>query len=235
MNAVEYNRRARERGELTDEQVADFVRYFQRAHGGLDVDGKAGPLTRAALERATEPATLRVIDGWLQGDGVLRLAADPSWFGDDMPAGPLAIVAHYTATAPGTGITMATRRIVRRGAEDRAASWHVTVAADGLIIQMVPFHAQAWHCARGVVPVPGGMMRPNACAIGIELEGHGQEFPAPQVAAACRVWRALVHAYAIPRTLSMFEHSVFDPERRDDPGPIWMQAHAPLVLDYAFR
>ena len=232
-DATAYNRRALERGELTDEHLVELVRYFQRMHG-LDADGKAGPLTRGALERSAEPGALHVVDGWLYGDGVLRLAADPSWFGDDMPAGPLAIVAHYTATLPGTAITMATRRIVRRRANDRAASWHVTIAADGTIIQMISFAAQAWHCARGIVPVNGGT-RPNACAIGIELEGHGQIFPERQVEAACRVWRALVNAYDISRALAMLAHSRFDPERRSDPGPVWMNEHAAHVLNYAFR
>lgn len=76
---------------------------------------------------------------------------------------------------------------------------------------------------------------PNACAIGIELEGYGQVFPEPQVVAACRVWRALVNAYGIPRELAMLEHSRFDPERRADPGPIWMAGHAGRVLVHAFK
>ncbi len=188
--AEDYNRRAMEHGDLTEAHVVQLVRHFQQAHGQLEVDGKAGPLTRAALELEVAepggPVALRVVGGWLHGEGVQRLPADPSWFGEDMPYGPRAIVAHYTATAPGTALTMATRRLVPRRNDDRAVSWHVTIGTDGGVIQMVPFESQAWHCATGTVPFHGGM-RPNRCAVGIELEGHGTEFPEPQVLAACRV------------------------------------------------
>jgi N-acetyl-anhydromuramyl-L-alanine amidase AmpD len=237
-DAQEYNRRAMESGALTDAHVVQLVRHFQRAHGRLEVDGKAGPLTRAALDRAAAepvvPVALQVVHGWLHGEGVQCVPADPSWFGEDMPYGPRAIVAHYTATAPGTALTMAKRRIVPRLNDDRAVSWHVTIGADGTIIQMVSFESQAWHCATGIVPFHGGM-RPNKCAVGIELEGHGTEFPDPQVQAACRVWRALVDAYDIPRELAMLEHARLDPGRRSDPGPIWMGEHATRVLDHAFQ
>lgn len=218
---------------LTDEHLAELVRYFQRSHGGLDVDGKAGPKTRAAIERSVEPGALRVVNGWLHGDGVQHRAADPSWFGEDMPRGPLAIMAHYTATPPGTALTMATRRMAPRKRSDRVASWHVTIATDGAVIQMIPFGSQAWHCATGLVPVRGGGMRPNQCAIGIELEGHGKEFPDAQVAAARRVWYAIVHTYSIRQELAMLQHSEYDKGRRQDPGEVWMTKHAGLVLAYA--
>lgn len=235
MNASEYNRQALVRGELTDEHLVTLVRHFQRTHGSLVVDGKAGPNTRAALERSViAPDALRVVDGWLHGDGVHRMPADPSWFGEDMPKGPLAIMAHYTATPPGTALTMAARRTVPRKGGDRVASWHVTIATDGATIQMIPFGWQAWHCATGLVPVRGGGMRPNQCAIGIELEGHGKEFPDAQVAAARRVWYAIVHAYGIPQELAMLQHSEFDKERRRDPGEVWMTEHAGSVIAHAY-
>lgn len=232
----DYNRRALDRGELTDEHLVELVRAYQRDHG-LDADGMAGPRTRSVLDRALvghDTGELCVVDGWLHGDGVQRVPADPSWYGLSMPLGPRAIVAHYTATTPGAALSMASRRTVPRRRSDRAASWHVTIATTGDVIQMVPLGSQAWHCAAGTVRAGANVhMRPNACAIGIELEGHGDVFPPAQVAAAEQVWRALVRAYGIPRDLAMLEHSALDPERRSDPGPRWMLEHAPGVLDAA--
>lgn len=238
MTPANYNHRAIARGELSDEHLVELVRAYQRAHG-LDADGIAGPKTRAALDRAIAgPMTgeLRVSDGWLFGYGVQHLPAHASWYGSGMPLGPRAIVAHYTATAPGAAVSMASRRMVARGRTDRQASWHITIATTGDVIQMVPLDRRAWHCASGLVRLgAGSALRPNACAIGIELEGLGDVFPATQVAAAQRVWRALVRAYGIPRELAMLEHSALDPARRSDPGPVWMREHAPGVLDRAFE
>lgn len=146
-------------------------------------------------------------------------------------------MAHYTATDPGTADAMAKRRARERTADDRAASWHITICADGRIVQMVPFRRVAWHCARGTLrDVDRSLPRTsiNQAAIGIELEGHGRKFPDAQVQAAMRVWRALVRAYGIPRELAMLEHSRFDPKRRSDPGPVWMARHAGEVLDAAY-
>lgn len=236
MSPERYVAEALERGDLRAEHVVELVRHFQRARG-LAPDGKAGPLTRAAIEReisASRPAgELRVVDGWLHGPGVTRLCAESSWFGGRMLRGPQAIVAHYTATDPGTALSMAERRLLPRGGADRAASWHVTIAQDGAVYQMVPLASQAWHVA-SKAPVGRGLPRANECAIGIELEGHGDRFPALQVDAACRVWRALVTAYPIPRELAMVQHAALQ-SNRSDPGPAWMRDHAGWVLDAAYR
>lgn len=186
------------------------------------------------------PSILWIDDeGWLYGPNVKRVPAHPSWYYDSlstMNSLPLAIVAHYTATAPGTARSMARRRKRARAREDRAASWHVTVASNGVIWQMVPFTAGAWHAgSRTARPIPGTGMKANRCSIGVELEGHGVIFPDAQVEAAKGLWRALVHKYSIPQALAMVEHSKLDPTRRRDPGPIWMRDVAPEVLDYAFR
>lgn len=233
MTPGEYNRRALDRGELTDEHLVELVRAYQGAHG-LDPDGMAGPRTRAVLDRASRKGDLgelRVIDGWLRGDGVQRVPADPSWYGGPMPDGPLAIMAHYTATDPGTAETMARKRVPARHRDDRAASWHLTIAQDGRIWQMVPLTQAAWHCRRGYALGPTRKHRRiNDCAIGVELEGHGDHFPAAQITAAMALWPALVRAYGIPRRHAMLEHSQYDPGRRRDPGPVWMRECAPVVL-----
>lgn len=231
MTPADYNRRALDRGELADEHLVELVRAYQRAHG-LDADGMAGPRTRAALDRAlVGPVTgeLRVVNGWLQGAGVEAIPAHRSWYSGPMQRPPQAIVAHYTATAPGTARSLHTRRVAQRARGARNTSWHITIAADGAVYQMVPLVHRARHCGRGQIEGQS----PNACAIGIELEGHGDTFPQPQIGAAARVWRALVSAYDIPRQLAMIEHSSLDPARRSDPGPVWMREHAPGVLEYA--
>lgn len=259
--ASEYNARALATGDLTGEMLAELVRAYQEAHGLLP-DGKAGPITRAVLAQALrnrQPADeLVVVDGWLKGPGAEIITADPSWYGGPMPQGPLAIVAHYTATDPGTALAIVGRRylgaseIARRllraksfecelpngkaitiASVPRAASWHVTIAQDGTVFQGVPLTAMAWHVAAPTrLNVPGGL-RANACAIGIELEGHGDVFPPAQVEAARRVWRALVRAYSIPRELAMLAHSDLQ-DNRSDPGPEWMGRHAGIVLEHAF-
>ena len=70
--------------------------------------------------------------------------------------------------------------------------------------------------------------------MGIELVGHGEEFPSAQVAAVARMWRAIVRAYGIPRERAMLQHSELDPGRRVDPGPVWMGRHAERVLELAY-
>jgi N-acetyl-anhydromuramyl-L-alanine amidase AmpD len=183
-----------------------------------------------------EPLPLVVDEnGWLEGAEVQLIRMHSTWFYSKLstPDGsPRAIVAHYTATAPNTAVSMARRRQHAFGTDkdDRAASWHVSIEADGSIIQMAPFTVGCWH-ALGNIPDVGA---PNRTAIGIELVGHGKAFPETQVAAACRVWRAIARRYEIAREHAMVEHSALDPARRGDPGPVWMTKHAAGVLDYAY-
>jgi hypothetical protein len=243
------------RGELRAEHVVELARAYQRARG-LVPDGRPGPITVAALERDLGLAPVAVsADGWLSGDGVERLAFDASWYGGAMPRGPLAIVAHYTDTAPGTAVEIAERRAVARGLllalqEERGTpfeaelpdgrkkvihhvpkntSWHLTVCADGRVLQHVPLG----RCARHVGPGRVRGLPVNQAAVGIELEGDGSHFPEAQVRGAMRAWRAVVRAHGIARDLAMLEHSRFDPKRRADPGRVWMDEHAPFVLAHA--
>lgn len=226
----DYNRRALDDGLITPAHVTALVRAYQLARG-LAPDGKAGVLTRLALERDRLGHTDLSVEGHLlHGSGVERVLAHTSWYGGTMPRGPLAIVAHYTDTEPGTARSLAERRTKRRLPLQRVASWHVTIARDGTVYQLVPLDRVAWHCGAGLIED----LRTNYAAIGIEFEGHGDTFPAAQVAAASRVWSALVRAYAIPRERAMLEHSALDPHRRGDPGPIWMRQHAPAVLAGAY-
>lgn len=259
MKPGEYNRDRFMRGAFGWPHVTELVRHFQTSIG-LDADGKLGLETQHALEGLLEareiverasfgdppPSLVKPLDvelnGWLSGCTVMR--SDRSWVGP--PINPCAIVAHYTATAPGTAESMLRRRMRPYpeyvAAEQKAhrvargkTSWHVTIEADGEIFQAVEFTRMAYHAGSSTArKVPGLNLRANHCAIGIELVGHGDAFTPAQVAAAKRVWRALVRRYGIAREHAMIAHSALDPTRRRDPGELWMQTHAPGVLDFAF-
>ena len=176
-------------------------------------------------------------DGWLHGPNIQRIPAHPSWFTARLASGEsLGIMAHYTNTGAGTAEVMARRRTRPLRDTDRRASWHLTIAGDGQVVQMVPCLAGAWHCRRGRVTAANGKRyRINRSVLGIELEGFGRAFPPAQVRAAAQVWAALVRHYSIAPDLAMLQHSEFDPKRRKDPGPVWMKQHAPRVLRYAYR
>lgn len=249
MSADDFNEAEWESGRLKPAHISELAARFQRAEG-LEPDGKVGPSTRARLELLRgripgEPppipsyAPLEARDGWLVGERVTVVPSHRSWYYDrlDTPSGiPGAIVAHYTATDPGTAIVMANKRVKPyRRILDRAASWHVSVEADGSIVQMAPFIAGCWHAGgRSAKPI-AGLGPANRTAVGVELVGHGENWPAAQVAAAARVWRALVRAYTIPRARAMVTHQELDPTRKRDPGELWLTHAAPGVLDYAYR
>lgn len=172
--------------------------------------------------------------GWLEGDVVQHAPMHPSWRYAKLstPTGdPLAIVAHASATNPGTARSMARRRTVPRAPDDRAASWHISVEADGSIVQMASCEVGTWHAA-GLIAGAGPA---NRVSVGIELIGWERgPWPEAQVQGACRVWRAIVQSYGIKRAHAMVPHSVLDPDRRSDPGKAWMTKHAERVLDFAY-
>lgn len=227
------------------------VATFQRENG-LVADGKAGPATRAVLELLAGklpgspedglPELIVDRHGWLSGEGVTVIPMHASWRYSRLKSDgsvPLAIVAHYSATPHGTAVNMANRRKVARDTqptevdgdpEDRAASWHFSIEGDGSIVQMASCMVGTWHAGGpSAKPIPG-VGAANRYAVGIELIGDGSAFPEPQVAAACRLWRALVAAYRIPKALAMVGHSELDPTRKRDPGALWTASHAPRVL-----
>lgn len=178
--------------------------------------------------------------GWLQGEGVTLMPSHRSWRYDGLrtpDSKPRAIVAHYTATSPGTAISMAKRRMRKFGEDpdDRAASWHISIEADGSIIQQVSLLDGAWHAGSSTAKQIKGVGWANRVAASIELVGFGKVWPGPQVLGAARVWRALVDAYDIPRALAMVQHAEIDPGRKADPGRPWMRDHADAVLEYTYR
>jgi N-acetyl-anhydromuramyl-L-alanine amidase AmpD len=192
-----------------------------------------------------EPIPVWVDDeGWLRGDGVKLVPSHSSWHYRNLStpdSEPIATVLHYTATDPGTAKSMSVRRKKKRKEGQRAASWHVCVGADGTLWQIVSFHKGAFHCRKGSIaqppPIPAGgrkWHRVNKCTVGIELEGHGKEFPEAQVKGAEALIRALVDRYGITRENCMHNHSDFDPQRRSDAGPVWNGEHLPGIIERVF-
>lgn len=245
--ADEFNRVQLESGALQWRHITELVLHWQETHG-LTRDGKAGgiqtiPSLETAIMNRTPPVTGQAdelaIDGggWLVGARVQKIEMHDSWHGGTMAAGkPLGIVAHYSATNPGTAVNMAKRRARMFGEDpdDRLASWHITIETDGSIVVMIRAHQRAWHAGSLTAqPIPE-LGSANANTVGIELVGFGKQFPPAQVDAACRVWRALVRRYGIARKHAMITHQSIDPTRREDPGPVWMAQHAEHVLEHAY-
>lgn len=65
-------------------------------------------------------------------------------------------------------------------------------------------------------------------------DGWFDEFPAAQVAAATELLRALVEHHGLSRSASSAGHCMYDPAHREDPGPLWLERHLPLILDAVF-
>lgn len=59
--------------------------------------------------------------------------------------------------------------------------------------------------------------------------GTWDKFEEPQIAAAGRVLDALVSRYKWTRAQASLLHSELDPKNREDPGPLWSEALAPLL------
>jgi N-acetyl-anhydromuramyl-L-alanine amidase AmpD len=182
------------------------------------------------VEASPDPDALELdAEGFLVGDRV-QLVPSVRSSALSTPQGPIAIVWHYTATDHGTAPSLARRiRAYKRGV-DRAASWHVCIGYDGVLWQSVSCMRGAWHCAKGTIQGH----RVNSCSVGIELEGHGTLFPTAQVRAAERLLRALVAAYPIEREHAGHGHVEFDPSRRSDPGPIFLEEILPPMLDRVY-
>lgn len=184
-----------------------------------------------------QPQTTLTIDprGWLQGDGVTRIPAHESWYGGTLLPG--GVVCHVSATNHGTAVNMAKRRARRFGLDenDRLSSWHVSVEADGTLVQMVPLSRRAWHAGSKTAQKIPGLGVPNSRTIGIELIGWERgPFPQAQVDGYARLLRCIVQHYGIPREFAMITHASIDPGRRSDPGDLFMREHAEAILDSAY-
>lgn len=79
---------------------------------------------------------------------------------------------------------------------------------------------------------------PN-CAVSLDRvvateKGLFDRFTVAQEASAQVVVRALVARYRWTREVCMYGHVDFDPQNREDPGPIWRETILPRVLDRVF-
>jgi len=87
---------------------------------------------------------------------------------------------------------------------------------------------------------PGNERKPDPrCAVPLDRavatpEGLFDTFTAAQEASATVVVRALAARYGWTRDVCAYCHADFDPERREDPGPIWKRTILPRVLDRVF-
>lgn len=171
--------------------------------------------------------------GWLEGDGVVHMPSDPSWYYPRLStphSDPLAIVAHASATNAGTARVMAKNRMRPRTKDDRPASWHISVDVHE-VVQQAPLHVGCWHAIGNIK----GAGPANRVSVGIEMVGWEKgPWPEEQQQLACQVWRAIVQSYGIKREIAMVPHAVIDPDRRSDPGNVFMRDVAPRVLAFAY-
>jgi len=87
---------------------------------------------------------------------------------------------------------------------------------------------------------PPNQRRPDpACAVPLDRAvatsmGLFDAYTAAQEASAAVVLRALVARYSWSRAVCAYGHVDFDPDNREDPGPVWSQTVLPRVLDRVF-
>lgn len=69
----------------------------------------------------------------------------------------------------------------------------------------------------------------------VQLGGEFYDvFPPAQVASARDLLKALVVKYKWTREVSQYGHLMFDPGRKEDPGPLWLGTTLPGILDELF-
>ena len=87
---------------------------------------------------------------------------------------------------------------------------------------------------------PPTARRPNpSCAVSLDRAvathaGLFDAFTPAQEASAAVIVRALVARYGWTRAVCAYGHVDFDPQNREDPGPIWKESVLPRVLDRVF-
>jgi N-acetyl-anhydromuramyl-L-alanine amidase AmpD len=88
--------------------------------------------------------------------------------------------------------------------------------------------------------VPAYQRRPNpSCALPLDRavathDGLFDTFTVAQESSATLVLHALATRYDWAREVCAYGHVQFDPQHREDPGPIWKETILPRVLDRVF-
>jgi N-acetyl-anhydromuramyl-L-alanine amidase AmpD len=75
------------------------------------------------------------------------------------------------------------------------------------------------------------ILHDRAVAIGAQWF---DDFPPPQRSAAVSLLSAAALAYKWTREVSQYGHLMFDPTRKEDPGPLWLNTYLPAILDTVF-
>jgi len=116
--------------------------------------------------------------GWLVAEvGDSRVVRYPTvrTYGLAVPA-PLGIIWHWTGGRGGPGFAegLARRAQTYRRGLDRAASWHVLIARDGVVCQSAPFNVGTWHVGRAGLIAGRRFDNVNRATVGCELENAGR-------------------------------------------------------------
>jgi len=126
---------------------------------------------------------------------------------------PRLLLMHYT------GMESAAKAIDWLARPESSVSCHYVIDETGLITQMVPETARAWHAGASHW---AGETDINSVSIGIEIQnpGHSQgypDFPKEQMQATAALSRDIVARYGM-RPESVLAHSDVSPGRKIDPG-----------------
>lgn len=89
----------------------------------------------------------------------------------------------------------------------------------------------AWYCEG--YPEPHNAI-PQSRVVPVSEGVHVDDFPPAQVEAATALLRALVDRHGLTRDVCGYGHRDFDPTRRRDPGPLWVEHRLPSILDAVF-
>lgn len=113
-------------------------------------------------------------DGWLVGEGVVKVASARCYSSlDTKDSVPTHIVWHTTSTKRGTAASLAERikKLPPKG--ESGSSWHVCIGSDGTIYQSVSFEKGSWHAGGRTAAKINGKSY-NRFSVGIEVENLGR-------------------------------------------------------------
>jgi len=136
---------------------------------------------------------------------------------------PDMLILHYT------GMPTAIGALDRLCSEESQVSSHYFVDEAGLVTQLLPESARAWHAGQSHWK---GETDINSASIGIEIANPGHEagsppYPEPQIKSVIALCRDIIDRNAIPAE-RVLAHSDIAPLRKRDPGEIfpWARLHA---------
>ena len=102
------------------------------------------------------------------------------------------------------------------GISDLKVSSHLFIKRDGEIVQFVPFNKRAWHAGESSYQ---GINDCNNFSIGIELEGHVEDFYTDnQYESLINATNTILYNYPNIDKTRIIGHSEIAPNRKTDPG-----------------